>query len=102
MFKILSLDGGGVCGVISARILQEIENRTGKKCSQLFDFIAGTSAGGISTAALTMPKPMSAEEIVGFYFEECSKIFHATLWRKITTLCGIIGASYDIKPFEEV
>ena len=35
--KVLSIDGGGVRGIIPARILQEIETRTGKHTSQLFN-----------------------------------------------------------------
>ena len=34
--KILSIDGGGVKGIVSARILQEIEKRTQKHTTQLF------------------------------------------------------------------
>jgi patatin-like phospholipase/acyl hydrolase len=44
-YKILSIDGGGIRGLIAGLILVEIEKRTGKAISELFDLIAGTSTG---------------------------------------------------------
>ena len=41
MRKILSIDGGGIRGVIPATILAEIEERTGQPVAQLFDLVAG-------------------------------------------------------------
>ena len=55
MKKILSIDGGGIRGIIPAAYLAEIEKRTGKPICTLFDLIAGTSTGGILAAALTVP-----------------------------------------------
>ena len=51
--RILSIDGGGIRGIIPATILESIEERTGKPISQLFDLIAGTSTGGILALGLT-------------------------------------------------
>ena len=45
-FKVLSIDGGGIRGIIPALVLDEIERRTDKPISSLFDLVAGTSAGG--------------------------------------------------------
>ena len=36
-FRILSIDGGGIRGVIPALVLTEIEDRTGKPISSLFE-----------------------------------------------------------------
>jgi hypothetical protein len=47
VFRILSIDGGGIRGVIPAAVLGEIENRTGQRIADLFDLISGTSTGGI-------------------------------------------------------
>ena len=41
VIKVLSIDGGGVRGLIPVRILQEIETRTNKPIPQLFDIITG-------------------------------------------------------------
>jgi patatin-like phospholipase/acyl hydrolase len=49
--KVLSIDGGGIRGLIPAVVLAEIERRTGRRIADLFDLIAGTSTGGILAAA---------------------------------------------------
>jgi len=54
-YNILSIDGGGVCGILPTLWLSEIEYRTHKPISYLFDMIAGTSAGGIIAAGLSVP-----------------------------------------------
>jgi uncharacterized protein len=85
--KILSIDGGGIKGIIPAMVLEEVENRTGKKINDLFDFIAGTSTGGIITLALTKAnkhgKPeYSAKDLVRIY-EEDGKVIFATNIREL-------------------
>ena len=52
-FRILSIDGGGIRGLIPAMILEQIEKDTGKRIHEMFDMIAGTSTGGILTLGLT-------------------------------------------------
>ena len=47
MKKILSIDGGGIRGIIPATILSYIEDKTQKPIANCFDLIAGTSTGGI-------------------------------------------------------
>jgi patatin-like phospholipase/acyl hydrolase len=54
-YKILSIDGGGVRGIIPAMWLDEIERRTLKPVSHLFNTISGTSCGGIIAACLAAP-----------------------------------------------
>lgn len=48
----LSLDGGGMKGYVEALLLAEVEQRAGKPCWQLFDFMGGTSVGGIIAALI--------------------------------------------------
>lgn len=50
--RILCLDGGGIRGLVQLTILQDIERKTGKKITDLFDWIVGTSTGGIIALAL--------------------------------------------------
>ena len=52
MKTILSIDGGGIRGLIPALVLAEIEKRTKKRVAQLFDLISGTSTGGILALGL--------------------------------------------------
>src|SRR5215210_5704304 len=53
--KVLSIDGGGIRGIIPATVLAEIERRTGSRIAQLFDLVAGTSTGGILALGLVKP-----------------------------------------------
>lgn len=50
--RILCLDGGGLKGLILIEVLIYIEKLTGKKIVELFDWIVGTSTGGIIALAL--------------------------------------------------
>lgn len=76
-FKILSLDGGGIRGVITARILQEVERQIqqqqGKSLHEYFDLIAGTSTGSILTAGIAAKK--NSSELVQLYQEQGKQIF---------------------------
>lgn len=50
--RILCLDGGGIRGLIQIEILSEIERRTGNRITELFDWIIGTSTGGVIALGL--------------------------------------------------
>jgi patatin-like phospholipase/acyl hydrolase len=72
VFKVLSIDGGGIRGVGPAMVLAEIEERTGRPAAERFDLIVGTSTGGILALGLTRPgddgKPRyAAEKLIGLY-----------------------------------
>ena len=53
---ILAIDGGGLRGIVPLQFLKYIEQRTGKRCHQLFDFISGTSTGGLIACAIAVGK----------------------------------------------
>jgi len=78
-FKILSLDGGGVRGYLTAIILSNIETllNKGKKDSitlgEYFDLIVGTSTGAIIAGLLAIGK--SAKEIKQIYEDNIKEIF---------------------------
>ncbi|PRW58490.1 phospholipase A I isoform X1 isoform A [Chlorella sorokiniana] len=54
--RILSLDGGGMKGMATVRLLRELERHTGKRIWELFDLIVGTSTGGLLAVALGLLK----------------------------------------------
>jgi patatin-like phospholipase/acyl hydrolase len=97
--KVLSIDGGGIRGLIPALVLAEIERRTHKRTAELFDLVAGTSTGGILACGLTRPgadgaPAFSAEELSEIYLTEGPKIFDRSLLQRITSLEGLIDERY--------
>ena len=54
--RVLCLDGGGIRGLILIELLYAIEKVTGKRIVDLFDWIIGTSTGGILALALVYSK----------------------------------------------
>lgn len=59
---LLSLDGGGIRGIMQLKMLAEIEKYTGKSIIDLFDGISGTSIGGVIACTLTMPDPINPKK----------------------------------------
>ena len=103
--KILSLDGGGIRGLIPARILEEIETQTKQPVHKLFDLISGTSTGGILAVGLTTPRtragarPCTAKEMVDLYAERGNEIFSRSFWKSVTSLGD---EKYDAAPLERI
>jgi predicted acylesterase/phospholipase RssA len=108
LFNILSIDGGGIRGIIPAMILAEIERRTGRRIAELFDLIAGTSTGGILALGLTVPEEpeeerprYQASQLVAFYEDDGKEIFHS-FWRDVVSLHGLMEERYPSEPIERV
>lgn len=98
--KVLSIDGGGIRGLIPALLLCEIEERTGRRIAELFDLIAGTSTGGVLACALTIPgdngRPKySARELVRLYENEGPRIFDRGLLKQVFSLGGLVDERYE-------
>ncbi|KAL3519481.1 hypothetical protein ACH5RR_017630 [Cinchona calisaya] len=72
--RILSMDGGGMKGLATIRMLREIEKGTGKQIHDLFDLICGTSTGGILAVALGI-KLMSLKRCEEIYKELGKHVF---------------------------
>jgi len=53
-FNILTIDGGGLRGIVPVRILQKAEELSGRKIQDSFDMLAGTSTGGLIVSCLTL------------------------------------------------
>ncbi|KAI7755793.1 hypothetical protein M8C21_014917, partial [Ambrosia artemisiifolia] len=64
--RILAMDGGGMKGLATVKMLKEIENGTGKQIHEMFDLICGTSTGGMLAVALGI-KLMSLEQCEDIY-----------------------------------
>lgn len=87
-FKILAIDGGGSRGVISATLLCELEKDLGQPLTQMFDLIAGTSAGGLITLALTVGE-LGAAKMCDF-----AKTLPAQVWSQRQSLSATASALY--------
>jgi patatin-like phospholipase/acyl hydrolase len=105
--RILSIDGGGIRGIIPAMILAELERLTQKPISSLFDLIAGTSTGGILALGLTMPDDQgqpaySASQMISLYEKEGSRIFDSSWWHSLNSLGNFTGPKYPAESIEKV
>lgn len=87
-FNILCLDGGGIRGVISARILKEIEAQIQTPLHEYFDMIAGTSTGSILAAGLSIG--MTADELIKVYENDGETIFPYTSYYSLARLPHVI------------
>ncbi|HET7715109.1 MAG TPA: patatin-like phospholipase family protein [Bauldia sp.] len=93
---ILSLDGGGVRGVISIAFLERIESLLGKgstgpvRLADHFDLIGGTSTGAIIATTLAMG--FSASDVKSMYFELAPRVFRRSRFR-----LALVQTMFDAK-----
>jgi len=107
LIRILSIDGGGIRGIIPALVLARIEKLTGRPIATLFDLVAGTSTGGILALGLTIPKrpgrPLyAAQEFVQMFEREGPRIFSRSLLRAFTTSDSLTWKKYSSRGIEQV
>jgi tetratricopeptide (TPR) repeat protein len=81
-YKILSIDGSGVVGIMSTFVLTEIEKQCNRYLPDLFNTFSGTSTGGIIASMITIPenerstKPLySVSEQLQIYIDNGKDIF---------------------------
>ncbi len=72
-FRILSLDGGGIRGVVTATILAAIEQQINQPLNKYFNFIAGTSTGSLLAAAIA--RGCNSKDIINLYKQKGKIIF---------------------------
>ncbi|HYB69828.1 MAG TPA: patatin-like phospholipase family protein [Candidatus Bathyarchaeia archaeon] len=92
---MLSIDGGGMRGIIPALVLEEMEKRSGRPAADLFDLMVGTSTGGLLALGLSKPKPgspdssqYSAKQLVDLYEKEGERIFPALFAGNLRRILG--------------
>ncbi|KAL3505169.1 hypothetical protein ACH5RR_035010 [Cinchona calisaya] len=116
LITILSIDGGGIRGLIPAVILEYLESQLQEldgedaRLADYFDVIAGTSTGGLVTSMLAAPdenkRPLfAAKDIKPFYLENSPKIFPQK-WGKLASvrnaMNALFGPKYDGKYLHQV
>ncbi|MBE9187181.1 patatin-like phospholipase family protein [Microcoleus sp. LEGE 07076] len=113
--RVLSIDGGGIRGIIPAQVAVSIESKLQQKSgnpdariADYFDLIAGTSAGGILTCIYLFPdaenpsRPRwSAQDAVNFSINNGRDVFKSSFWQKLRVLDGLIDEKYSSAPLEK-
>ncbi len=87
--RLLSIDGGGIRGIIPAVALTKLESTTGRLTRDIFSFVAGTSTGAIIAAAIAAGVP--ATRILDLYLNRADEVF--TGFPPLNTLKRIISGS---------
>ncbi|MFN8276567.1 MAG: patatin-like phospholipase family protein [Chitinophagales bacterium] len=107
---ILSLDGGGIRGILSGEVVVALErelqrqSKSDDRIGDYFDFIAGTSTGGIMAAAYLLPghnnkARFRAADVMGLYIEKGDQIFEQNEIR--SWISYIYNERYDANNLEE-
>lgn len=110
---VLSVDGGGVRGLIPALILQDIMRRinflrvrTGhgplRAAHEAFDLFAGTSTGALLVLGLTKPEPEQPLDIVETYRRRSATIFPLSRFSSVLAMRQAFAEKYDYRPLERV
>jgi predicted acylesterase/phospholipase RssA len=116
MKKILSIDGGGIRGIIPGMILVALEDKLKRETKNpdaaivdYFDFFAGTSTGGILTCLLLCPSEtdpgrprFSAKEALDLYLKHGNEIFKMSFFKRLRAKFGLAGERYNSAIFEGV
>lgn len=92
-YRVLSIDGGGMRGIIPVCFLKELEVRTGKQLYELFDFIVGSSIGGIT--AIAIANKFNADKLLELFKTQSANVFNSSLIRELCTGGGLFQAKYD-------
>lgn len=95
---LLSIDSGGIRGIIPAVALIKLEKTTGKLTRDIFSFVAGTSTGAIMAAAIAAGVP--ATHILDLYIHKTSKLFTHYPWTIIKRM--LFGYMYPVEALHDL
>ena len=98
-YRILSLDGGGIRGILTARILERLEEQLPGFLNGI-DLFAGTSTGGL--LALGLASGMTPTQLRAMYQEFADTVFADSLLDNLLDLGNLIGAEYAYQPLKTV
>lgn len=114
VIRILSIDGGGIKGIVPATILvyleeriQQFSGRADLRIADCFDWIAGSSTGGILACFYLLPDPdrpgrpkLSAKEALARYLQQGQGAFQRTYLQQIRNQLGIAEEEYSHRMLE--
>ena len=97
--RILSIDGGGIRGLLPVIILKHLERQLrGGNLHTLFDLVAGTSIGAFVACGIANRKPLSAEFMLDMMIREKRSIFPEDPIRSVTSI--VSNSKYREDPLE--
>ena len=100
-YRILSLDGGGIRGIVTTVILQRLASTPGLEgFLDQADLLAGTSTGGL--LALGLARGVGLDTIHDLYVEDGPEIFDDSWLDDLLDLGKLRGADYKIAPLRRV
>jgi patatin-like phospholipase/acyl hydrolase len=94
---LLSIDGGGIRGIIPALALVRLEQTTGQLTRDTFSFVAGTSTGAIIAAAVAAGIP--ATHILDIYLTRALDVFPQRPWNLLNRIAR--GWMYSTQAFHD-
>ena len=112
--RILSIDGGGIKGIVPAvvllhleKLLKQLSKNQNSRIHDYFDLFSGASTGAIIIAGLLSPDKnnhpkYSPEEILDLYLENGHIIFNSSFFQEIKSVSGIVNVKYDPEGLESV
>jgi patatin-like phospholipase/acyl hydrolase len=100
-YRILSLDGGGIRGIVTTVMMQRLQATSGLEgFLDDVDLIAGTSTGGL--LALGISHGLGLDEIRDLYVNDGPEIFDDSWIDNLLDLGKLRGADYKIAPMRRV
>lgn len=99
VYRILSLDGGGLRGLVTAVVLSRLE-RSQPGWLKRVDLIAGTSTGGV--LALGLAAGLSPDDLIGLYARHAGDVFLDTALDDIRDAGNLLGAEYSARGFKQL
>ena len=100
-YRILTIDGGGLLGVIPTVLLQRLSaHPTLAGWLGAADLFAGTSTGGL--IALALAAGLDVKQIRDFYEKDGERTFADSWFDNLIDLGNLIGANYDVENLRRV
>lgn len=102
--RVLSIDGGGIRGILVIELMKRLEEITKKSFFELFDFICGVSTGSIFVCGLAA-KPRTLSEGKMLYKDVAYKVFHRPSTFDIFASASrmmLTHAYYDVELWESL
>lgn len=97
VYRILTINGGGIRGAASARFLSRVEADYGQSLFAVFDYFAGTSTGALIALHMAVNKASAADCYALYNPENAREIFDASPWDRLIPLYLQNQPKYDGK-----